>query len=194
MNSSNKYVKVMFGDESRAGGVAFKYKIGEVNVSENWNYNDKQNPGGFNFSIENKVARWLVRGDTLYDVSIPDDAEVLEIDSESAPHGVFRTNKIILTNPIYITDELALELFYKSDLPEKSYFKTLAGYTVRGHINAAKEIIRQKVNESNIELAISEFEDFYTPKNNKIVDESYKTESEIYKILLKIKQNKDKKN
>lgn len=190
----DKYVKVMFGDESRAGGTAFKYKIGEVNIANDWNYNDKKNPGGFNFSTENKVARWLVRGDTLYDVIIPDDAEVLEIESESAPHGVFRTNKIILVNPNPITDELALELFLKSDLPEKSYFKTLAGYTVRGHINAAKEIIKQKVNESNIELAISEFEDFYTPKDKKQIDESYKTECEIYKILIEIKKNKDNQN
>ncbi len=29
--------------------------------------------GGFNFSTEDKILRWLVRGDTLYDVIIPED-------------------------------------------------------------------------------------------------------------------------
>ena len=188
MENLNKYVKVMFGDESRAGSTPFKYKIGEVNIANEWDFNNKQNPGGFNFSTESKIARWLVRGDTLYDVILPDDAEVVEIESESAPHGVFRTNKIILVNPVQVTDELALELFYKSDLPEKSYFKTIAGYSVRGYVNAAKEIIKNKVNENNVELAISEFEDFYTPTDKKDFDESYKNENEIYKILLEIKK------
>ena len=55
--------------------------------------------GGFNFFTENKILRWLLRGDVLYEVIIPDDAEVIECDSISAPHGVFRTNKIIITNP-----------------------------------------------------------------------------------------------
>lgn len=187
MENRNKYVKVMFGDESRAGNVPFKYKIGEINTASDWDFNNKQNPGGFNFSTESKIARWLVRGDTLYDVIIPDDAEVVEIESESAPHGVFRTNKIILVNPTQVTDKVALDLYYKSELPDKSYFKTIAGYSVRGYINAAKIIIKERVNKNNIELAISEFEDFYTPRDKKVFDESYKEESEIYKLLLEIK-------
>ena len=68
--------------------------------------------GGFNFSTEDKILRWLVRGDTIYDIIIPDDAEVIDVESISAPHGVFRTNKIIVTNPRILTDELAM-YYYK---------------------------------------------------------------------------------
>lgn len=35
---------------------------------------------------------------TKYDVAIPDDAEIIDCESTSAPHGVFRSNKIIITN------------------------------------------------------------------------------------------------
>lgn len=47
--------------------------------------------GGFNFSTESKILRWLVRGDTIYDVELPEDAEVVDCPSNSASHGVFRS-------------------------------------------------------------------------------------------------------
>ena len=87
--------------------------------------------GGFNFSTEDKILRWLIRGDTLYDVEIPSDALVIDCPSKSAPHGVFRSNKIILHNPRKITDEIALDLYKKSKLPEISYFKSLVGCAIR---------------------------------------------------------------
>ncbi|HAB66666.1 MAG TPA: hypothetical protein DCE23_04800 [Firmicutes bacterium] len=157
---SNKYLKVMFGDKSGASN--FKYKINEVNIAENWNpkETDPQKMGGFNYSTDNKILRWLVRGDTLYDVKIPIGAEIKECKSESCPHGVFRTNKIILTNPRPVTDEIAMKLYKKSELPEKSYYKAMAGCAIRGYINTANKIFEDKINENNIALAISEYEDF----------------------------------
>ena len=65
----SKYLKVMFGNK----GVNFEYKINEVNIANNWNpttYEPKE-MGGFNFSTEDKILRWLVRGDTIYDVEVP---------------------------------------------------------------------------------------------------------------------------
>ena len=90
----NKYLKVMFENK----GVDFEYKIGEVNIANNWNPNtyDPKEMGGFNFSTEDKILRWLIRGDTIYNVEVPIDAEIIDCPSESAPHGVFRSNKIIL--------------------------------------------------------------------------------------------------
>ena len=32
---------------------------------------------GFNFEIEDKILRWLHRGDTIYNVDIPNAAEVI---------------------------------------------------------------------------------------------------------------------
>ena len=154
----------MFGTKS--GASDFEYKINEVNISEYWNPNevDPKKMGGFNFSTETKILRWLVRGDTIYDVDIPEEAEIIDCPSESAPHGVFRSNKIIISNPRQVTDDLAMELYLKSDLPEKSYFKAMAGCCVRSYINTAIKIFEDKVNKENIELAISEFEDFCKPK------------------------------
>ena len=189
MNYDKKYLKVMFGNISSANGNGLEYKVGEVNVAEIWNPNesDPKKMGGFNFSVEDKILRWLVRGDTIYDVIIPEDAEVVDCPNESAPHGVFRTNKIIITNPRPVTDEMAMDLYYKSNLPEKSYFKAMAGCSVRGYINTAKQIVKDKVNKDNINLALEEFNDFFKPelgKPNTGSSESYK---KILQMLLKIK-------
>ena len=89
----SKYVRVMDGLKSNAGG--FEYKIDEVNVTDNWNPNslEAEEMGGFNFGTEDKILRWLHRGDTIYDVIIPDDAEVIKVDDEK---GVYRSNKIVV--------------------------------------------------------------------------------------------------
>ena len=157
----SKYLKVMFDNK----GVNFEYKINEVNIADTWNpqASDPKDFGGFNFSTEDKILRWLVRGDTIYDVEIPDDAEIIDCPSESAPHGVFRSNKILLTNPRPMTDELAMNFYLKSDLPEKSYYKSLAGVAIRGYRNTSLKIIEDKVNKDNIDLVLSEINDFVTP-------------------------------
>ena len=161
--NNKKYLKVMFGTKSGASDL--KYKIDEVNVSSIWDPSKKEpeEMGGFNFSNEENILRWLVRGDTLYDVEVPKDAEVVKVDNPSAPNGVFRSNKIILTNPKKVTDELAMELYKKSKLPDKSYYKAIIGLAIRGHINTATQILKDKVNENNIDLVISEVKEFTTP-------------------------------
>lgn len=153
----------MFGDLSGANGM--KFNIGEVNVATNWNpsASTPQDMGGFNFSVEDKILRWLIRGDTLYDVTIPVDAEVVDVYNESSPHGIFRSNKIILTNPRSMTDDLALHFYNVSDLPEKSYYKSLAGCMVRGYRNTCIAIIRDKVNKDNISIVMEEIRDFINP-------------------------------
>lgn len=59
----SKYVKVMDGLKSNAGG--FEYKLNEINVDYNWNSNnlDAKEIGGYNFGIKDKILRWLHRGD-----------------------------------------------------------------------------------------------------------------------------------
>ncbi len=193
VNEKMKYLKVMFGNKSLAGN-GFQYKIGEVNIADYWNPK-AENPketGGFNYSTESKILRWLVRGDTIYDVTVPEDAEVVEIDSPSAPGGVFRTNKIILTNPRPVTDELAMELYTKSDLPEKSYFKALTGCAIRGNMITAIQILKDKVNKENINIALEEFMDFCS-HDSEFDDSKLGTNcKEIYRLLLEIKKSKTK--
>lgn len=168
------FIKVMFGNSSRAGD-GFEYKIDEINETDNWHpeTKDAKGIGGFNFSVEEKILRWLVRGDTLYDVILPNDAEVYDCESPSAPHGVFRSNKIIITNPRPVTDEMAMNFYNKSILPEKSYFKAMAGCCIRGYVNTAIKIFNDKVNKSNFEIAFSEFKDFIIPNGEDTFSEDY---------------------
>ena len=72
-----KYVRVMDGLKSNAGG--FEYKLDSINVAKKWNPNslNPKEMGGFNFNTEDKILRWLHRGDTIYDVVIPDDVEIV---------------------------------------------------------------------------------------------------------------------
>jgi len=61
--------------------------------------------GVLNFSNEENILRWLHNGDTIYDVEIPDDAELVIVKECTTPNGVFRSNKIVIKNPRKVTDE-----------------------------------------------------------------------------------------
>ena len=116
----DKFVKVMYGTTSGANK-EFEYKIGEVNIANNWNLtaNSGKEFGGFNFATEDKILRWLHRGDTIYDVEVPKDAEIVKIEGATT---IYRADKIIISNPRPITDEIALEFYKKSNIPEVAYF------------------------------------------------------------------------
>lgn len=162
-----KYVKVMFGINSGAG--SFQYKIGRLNVATIWNPKAKSGKdfGGFNFSTEEKILRWLHRGDTIYDVEIPDGAEVIDVVESATPHGVFRTNKIILKNPRKVTDEMALEFYKKSTIPEFAYYKAMAAVAVMNYKNTALQIFKDKVNKDNINVVLEEWHDFIDKKDDR---------------------------
>lgn len=144
---------------------------------------DPKKMGGFNSSTESKILRWLVRGDTIYDVELHEDAEVVDCPSNSAPHGVFRSNKIIISNPRIVTDDIAMELYLKSDLPEKSYYKAMAGCAVRGYMNTAF-----KVNKENVRLVTLEFEDFCKQGTEKQFDENKYLNEQTRFIYNKLKK------
>ncbi len=188
----NKYVRVMFGNKSGANS-SLEFKIDNVTIANFWDStkDDPKKMGGFNFSTEEKILRWLVRGDTIYDVEIPEDAEVVDCVNIAAPHGVFRSNKIILKNPRIITDDMAMDFYLKSKLPEKSYLSSIFGLAVRGHLNTAKRIINDKVNSSNINVAIDEYLDFIkpTPGWDKEIDLQFSKNAKlIYDLLLEKKK------
>ena len=77
-----KYVRVMDGLKSNASD--FEYKLDEVNIASIWNpkETDPEKMGGLNFSTEDKILRWLHRVDTIYDVIIPKDAQVVNVNKE----------------------------------------------------------------------------------------------------------------
>ena len=185
---SDRYLKVMFGTKS--GASDFEYKLNEVNIADVWNPNETEpdKMGGFNFSTETKILRWLVREDTTYDVEIPVGAEVIDVPHKATPHGVFRANKIIISNPRTVTDDLAMQLYKVSDIPEKSYFKAKAGCTIRGYINTAIQIFKDKVNKENVNLAFYEFKDFIIPNDKEDFSEEYLGEytKKIYDMFIEL--------
>ena len=145
----------MFGNK----GANYEYKIGEVNVANTWNHKAERGRdfGGFNYTTEDCILRWLHRGDTLYDVEIPKDAENIKLEGATT---IYRCNKIILTNPRKVTDEMAMEFYKKSNIPEKSYYKALGAVALMNYKNTALAILRDKVNKNNIDIVLEEWNDF----------------------------------
>lgn len=187
----SKHVRVMDGLKSNASGQEFK--LDEVIVADNWNpkEQDPELMGGFNFTTEDKILRYIFRGDTIYDVIVPDDAEVVVCDSKNVPKSIYRANKIIVTNPRLITEDMVIDIYKKSTLPINTYFQCIYCLLFRGYINASKYIIKDIVNKDNIDKAIKEFEDFSVRSKDNTTgifeyDKLFPEAKEIYDILKEI--------
>ena len=180
-----KYLKVLFKNK----GANFEYKIDEVNIARTWNPSASKGRecGGFNFTTEDKILRWLHRGDTLYDVIIPDDAEIVNIPSSSTPNGVFRSNKIIITNPRPMSDELAFHFYQISTIPELSYYKALGAVCLRNYRKTAMTIIQDKVTSENIDIVLKEWNDFINCDDK--INNDYPLVSEVNSYLEEIKSS-----
>ena len=178
-----KYVRVMDGLRSNAGG--FEYKLDEINISDKWNPStmDPEEMGGFNFGTEDKILRWLHRGDTIYDVLIPEDAEVIHYDEEK---GIYRANMIIVTNPREITDDMVKELYHKTTLSNKIIAQCLVTLLWKKRLEISKYIIKDRINLDNIDEILTEFEKYAGQEN--LSSESGK---ELHEILKEIKSPLD---
>lgn len=183
-----KYVRVMDGITSNAGG--FEYKLNEVNVANNWNPSASSGKefGGFNYTTEDCILRWLHRGNTIYDVEIPEDAETIKIEGATT---IYRTNKIIVSNPRPINDEIALHYYKISNIPEKSYYKALGVVAIMDYKKTAFAILHDKVNKNNIDEALDECNNFITHDNKGDRKDINDTVKEIEANLIKIKQSID---
>lgn len=155
----DKFVKIIFGKSSGYYN-DFQYKIKEVNIAKEWNpTRPLANKGGFNIWPKDKAVRWLNRGDTIYDVIIPDDAEVVDC-SDKENEGLWRTNMLILNNPQRITDEIAMKLYQKTKLSDDGYFKALGGMAMQGYKDTCYQLIRDHINPSNVLDALKEISNF----------------------------------
>ena len=139
--------------------------------------------GGFNFGTEDKILRWLHRGDTIYDVIIPDDAEVILCDENK---GVYRANKIIVSNPRKITDNLVMDLYKKTTLSNKILADCLVTLIWKDRIEISKYIINDMINKNNVDEFYTEFIN-YSSKNDFENDELKAKYKELEDMLLKIK-------
>lgn len=183
----SKYVKVMYGITSGAKS-DFKYKINEVNISNNWNptAENGRDFGGFNYCKENSILRWLHRGDTIYDVEIPQDAENVKLEGATI---IYRTNKIIIKNPKKVDDELALYFYKISKIPEKSYYKALGVVSIMNYRKTAYAILKEKVNKNNIDDVLEEWKDFISHGNKDDRKDVNDLVIEIEKYLYEIKSD-----
>lgn len=183
----NKYVKVMFGTTSGAKS-DFEYKINKVNISNNWNPTAEKGRdfGGFNYTTEDCILRWLHRGDTIYDVEVPKDAENIKLDGATT---IYRTNKIIISNPRKIDDELAFHFYKISKIPEKSYYKALGVVSIMNYRKTSYAILKDKVNKNNIDDVLEEWNDFISHDNKDDRKDVNKLVNEIERYLYEIKSN-----
>ena len=148
--------------------------------------------GGFCVSTFDYIFRWLIRGDTLCEVIIPENEKTYKTVSEN---GIYIAEKIILTNPKKIDDDFATELYLKFNLPEVSYFKAMTACAICGYIKTALKVCEDKVNKDNVDTAIIELEDFCKRRRNEkfIEDMSAISSVQILKNkLLDIKSNFNK--
>lgn len=157
-DKNNKYYRVIQTVKEYSDGRRFP--INEVVISDqkiDLETTDRTKMGGFCISTYEYIFRWLIRGDTLCEVKIPEDSKIYKTVSEN---GIYIAEKIILTNPIKIDDNFAMELYLNSTLPEISYFKAMTACAICGYINTALKVCDDKVNKSNVDIAVSELEDF----------------------------------
>ena len=178
-----KYVRVMDGTKSNAGN--FEYKLDKINVSNNWNPTEvePEKMGGFNFGTEDKILRWIHRGDTIYDVIMPDDAEVILCDVEK---GIYRANKIIVTNPRKLTKEMIIDYYKKTTLPDKVIAQCLYIMLWKQMPDVSEFIINNRVNKDNVEIYLNEFGNYGCNGDfnyDKLGDDAKK----LYDMMLDIK-------
>lgn len=169
-----------------------KFPLNEIVTCErkiNLNAEEQKDMGGFCISTFDYIFRWLIRGDTLCEVIIPKTEKIYKTVSEN---GIYIAEKIILTNPKRIDDNFATELYLNSNLLEVSYFKAMTACAICGYINTALKVCEDKVNKTNVNIAIKELEDFcQRRKKEKYIDtELTKNTVQILKNrLLEIKNN-----
>ena len=114
---------------------------------------------------------------------IPEDAEVVLCDEEK---GIYRANRIIVTNPRPITDELVLELYNKTTLSNKIIAECLVTLLWKKRKEMSKYIIKNRVNLNNIDEILKEFVR-YAGEDNLYS----KSGNEIYEILKEIQNPLD---
>lgn len=180
-----KYVRVMDGTVSNESGL--DTKINEVVVARDWDSNatERDDIKGINFSTDESILRWIRRGDTIYEVIIPEDAEVKKVPGNFTPNGLFRTNKLILTNPKELTQDVIVDLYYKMNLPERTIHDVLALLAIRSFTKAADLLISERINSNNIEEYLNDYIEF----ENDIHDNNFGLYFEYKDKLLELKNN-----
>lgn len=100
--------------------------------------------------------------------------------------GVWRSNKIIVTNPRAITDEMVMELYKKTTLSNKILAQCLQTLLWKNRLEISKYIINDRVTKQNVSEFIDEFENYTKKSENFNYDNLEKDSKIIYDMLKKI--------
>lgn len=147
------FFKILDNDKSPVsivwGGTGYTYKIGEVNTCKNFDTTTTHGNGLY-FADEKNILNFLGYGKTLYEVELPPDAKVIEINDACKE---YKADKIIVKNPTEITPEL-VKIFLEngstiSDEKLLGIIKDLA----RTKQEKILEVIFDLVDENNAKLA-----------------------------------------
>ena len=93
-----------------------RFPLDEIVIADNkvdLNATDRTKMGGFCISSYEYIFRWLIRGDTLCEVKIPEDSKFYKTVSDN---DVYVCERMILTSPKKIDDHFAMELYKVSTL------------------------------------------------------------------------------
>lgn len=167
-----------------------RFPLNEVVIADkkvNLEAAKREDIGGFYISSFEYIFRWIIRGDTLCEVIIPEDTKIYKTTSDN---GIYVADKIILTNPVKLDEDLVMKLYKVSTLPQISYFKAMAACAICGYVNVALKVCEEKVNKENVDIAINEIEDFCQRRYGEkyISDDTAKESLEI--LCNKLKQIK----
>lgn len=180
-----RFYKVLLGTESSASP-GLHYKVNGITIADTWNP-EGVNPvdmGGFSIATDKALIRWIFRGNILYDVTIPDDAQIVYPPHQQVNGELARVNKIILTNPRPVTDEVALWLYRNSKFEHKEYYEILAGCAICGYKKTCEEIYKDHITAENAAECVNTWANFITPERC-----SFSGDKELYYIFLKRIQN-----
>ena len=72
----------------------------------------------------------------------------------------------VYVNPIEVTDDVALDLYKKSDLPWKSYIQILSYLAATNYKNTSYKILDEKINRNNAKEALEIYDTFLKRKTN----------------------------
>ncbi len=189
VTSSNKYFRVIQTVKEYSDGKRFPIdEIVTSNKKINLEATEPAEMGGFCFSTYECVFRWLIRGDTLCEVTIPENTKVYKTVNENS---VYVAEQMILSNPQKLDDDFVMELYLNSKLPEKSYFVAMAACAICGYINTALKVFEDKVNKSNVDIAISEIDNFCQRREKEKMISNKSSTSYLKTIKEKLEQLKN---
>lgn len=177
-----KFYKVLLGTESSACP-GFHYNVDTETIAPHWNPagDGPAEIGGFNIATEAAMLRWICRGNILYDVILPEDAEIVYPPNDQIQGELARVNKLILTNPRPMTDEIAMHFYKKAKFHHQEYFKILVICAICGHTKTCEAILHDHVTPVNARECLMVWDSFLTPEHC-----SYPYNPELYRNIRKL--------